>query len=219
MFRITISKNEAVKLGLTRYRTGLPCKYGHIDERLTSNSTCVVCNRAISKKSAKKYRKTSKKFKEYIKRYRSQEAMIKKEKESSAKWKEKNKTHVAEYRKKYYEKNKEKLRMNKKQYIRNNAELYRKYAQERRCRLLGAGGSYSLKDISEMMERQGYKCVYCEKEIKNNYSIDHIIPLSKGGSNYKQNIQLTCRSCNSRKKDKCPEKFAEEIRLLFCKST
>lgn len=219
MSPIIISKSDAVKLGFTRYRTGIPCKHGHIDERLTSNSTCVVCNRAISKKSAKKYKKTSKKFKEYIKKYRNQEAVLKKEKEYSAKWREKNKVHVAEYRKKYYEKNKEILRMNKKQYVKNNAELYRKYAQERRCRLLNAEGSYNLKDIIEIIEGQGYKCVYCEKEIKNKYSIDHIIPLSKGGSNWPENIQLVCPSCNSRKKNKCPEKFAKEIGFLLCQST
>lgn len=33
----------ARKLGLSRYRTGLPCKNGHYSERLTSNKTCCSC--------------------------------------------------------------------------------------------------------------------------------------------------------------------------------
>jgi hypothetical protein len=34
---------EARALGLTRYFTGKPCKYGHIAERLVSNRRCSVC--------------------------------------------------------------------------------------------------------------------------------------------------------------------------------
>ena len=32
-------------MGLTVYSTGRPCKYGHIDTRLVSNSVCSECNR------------------------------------------------------------------------------------------------------------------------------------------------------------------------------
>ena len=42
-----------------------------------------------------------------------------------------------------------------------------------------------------------YKCAYCGKTKK--LTIDHIKPLSKGGSDGKDNIQPLCKSCNSRK--------------------
>jgi 5-methylcytosine-specific restriction endonuclease McrA len=38
-----ISRQEAIKQGLTRYFTGLPCKHGHIAEKLLSNRTCIEC--------------------------------------------------------------------------------------------------------------------------------------------------------------------------------
>jgi hypothetical protein len=38
-----ISRQEAIKQGLTRYFTGLSCKHGHIAEKLLSNRTCVEC--------------------------------------------------------------------------------------------------------------------------------------------------------------------------------
>jgi hypothetical protein len=38
-----LSRSEAIGLGLTRYFTGKPCKWGHISERLTSSKACVSC--------------------------------------------------------------------------------------------------------------------------------------------------------------------------------
>lgn len=42
-------------------------------------------------------------------------------------------------------------------------------------------------------------CYICEKPIKyfKDASIDHVIPLSKGGSNALSNIKITHRSCNN----------------------
>lgn len=46
------------------------------------------------------------------------------------------------------------------------------------------------------------RCVYCgiflTKEI---LTIDHIVPLSKGGSNCKTNLVTSCQQCNCRKDD------------------
>jgi hypothetical protein len=41
------------------------------------------------------------------------------------------------------------------------------------------------------------KCVRCDSREKSVY--DHIIPLSKGGSNTARNIELLCEACNREK--------------------
>lgn len=46
-------------------------------------------------------------------------------------------------------------------------------------------------------ERDGFKCKRCNKLRK--LSIDHIFPLSLGGTNDLRNLQLLCQRCNSRK--------------------
>jgi hypothetical protein len=43
-----ISRADAKRLGLTRYRTGTACVKGHIAERMVSNYRCVVCLQAQS---------------------------------------------------------------------------------------------------------------------------------------------------------------------------
>ena len=48
-----------------------------------------------------------------------------------------------------------------------------------------------------LIERDGFGCRRCGTV--ENVSIDHILPLSRGGTDDLDNLQFLCRSCNSKK--------------------
>ena len=53
--------------------------------------------------------------------------------------------------------------------------------------------------FNKLLHKYNFKCVHCdEKEVKK-LTIDHIKPVSKGGSDSFINLQILCKSCNSRK--------------------
>jgi hypothetical protein len=54
---------------------------------------------------------------------------------------------------------------------------------------------------AQIFRRDGYVCAYCgDSEAK--MVIDHIVPISRGGSNDPDNLCVACDPCNSSKNDK-----------------
>lgn len=99
----------------------------------------------------------------------------------------------------YYLKIKDIKLAKKKLWIENNKEKHREmlriYRHNRR-----AGGKLNLKDWVAKCELMGNKCQICNKtNAEAKLTIDHIIPVSLGGTNEISNLQPLCLSCNSRK--------------------
>ncbi len=63
-----------------------------------------------------------------------------------------------------------------------------------------AEGDFTFKDWEELKRKHNYACLCCKKvEPSIKLTQDHIIPLSKSGTNYIGNIQPLCKSCNCKK--------------------
>lgn len=56
-----------------------------------------------------------------------------------------------------------------------------------------------------VFKRDKGMCRYCGCGLDSNYTIDHVIPKSKSGTDDLENLVLSCRSCNSRKHTKTIE--------------
>jgi 5-methylcytosine-specific restriction endonuclease McrA len=103
----------------------------------------------------------------------------------------------------------------KKQWAKKNADRLKAYWHKRRANKINAGGSYTAKEITALLSRQRSKCPICKTGISSKYHIDHIMPLTLGGSNYISNIQLLCPQCNLSKGARHPIEFMQSLGYLL----
>ena len=72
----------------------------------------------------------------------------------------------------------------------------------------------------QVRQRTNYLCEYCHASEQWQYirfTVDHIIPLSKGGLNSLDNLALACFHCNRQKSDKIAaidEQLGAEVALF-----
>jgi 5-methylcytosine-specific restriction endonuclease McrA len=90
-------------------------------------------------------------------------------------------------------------------------ERHREYGRRRRARKMAAPGSHTADDIKTQYKRQHGRCYWCGESVGGGYHADHVVPLSRGGSDDIGNIVIACPSCNLKKNTKMPHEFADRI--------
>lgn len=60
----------------------------------------------------------------------------------------------------------------------------------------------------EILNRDNRRCSYCTIDVsEEDFVLDHLVPIIKGGTNRKTNLVTSCTSCNQRKQDIDPVEF------------
>ncbi|MBI4686431.1 MAG: HNH endonuclease [Nitrospirae bacterium] len=59
------------------------------------------------------------------------------------------------------------------------------------------------------------KCYYCGKEmLPSDLTMDHIVPIIRGGKSAKNNLVPACKECNNKKKHALPFEWEEYLNRL-----
>lgn len=152
-------------------------------------------------------------------------------------WRNENIERIRERNRAYRERNRERIRIKTHEYRKSHMEYFRDKARRhrakhparhrararqyqithmpevlvrnkrRRAREYNAPGQITKRDVDLQFRSQRGKCWYCLCDISQVYEIEHIVPLSRGGTNYANNVVLACPTCNRSKHDKLPHEW------------
>jgi len=156
--------------------------------------------------------------KECVKEYKAKYYVENREekKAATAKYRADNPENVLASRAKYRAKNRGKIKERCSKWRAENPDYDAKYRKanpdkarvkesRRRASLANAQGTHTADQLKARFDYQGNKCVYCDST--ENLHADHMIPLSRGGTNFASNMAPACASCNLSKGAKTPEEF------------
>ena len=102
---------------------------------------------------------------------------------------------------KYIEENRGLLRERTRLWGRNHKDKKAERARNRRAWKKNSAGKITLTEWEDLKNKYGNRCLCCGR-MDVDLTLDHIIPLSKGGENIIDNAQPLCRGCNGGKRDK-----------------
>ncbi|MAH51431.1 hypothetical protein CMI37_36790 [Candidatus Pacearchaeota archaeon] len=77
---------------------------------------------------------------------------------------------------------------------------------KRRSSLQNCISNLTAEQWREIKDKYRHKCAYCRRRMER-LTMDHVIPLSKGGHHIAENIVPACRSCNSKKGNRPQEEL------------
>lgn len=130
-------------------------------------------------------------------------------------WEEQNRPLIRAIAQKTYLRNVEKYRAKNRAHYEANKELYRARDRNRHALELSSEGSHTAEEILMLLANQVGLCAVPSCRIPlvldgpNKFHADHMVPLSRSGSNYIANIQLLCPTCNKSKGAKTMDEYLE----------
>lgn len=236
-----ILRSVAISQGLPYYFTGRTCKHGHVSKRFAVCGKCYECHELKRKtehyksKDKERLARNADKIRRQatinMRRWRAENK--ERDRENGKRYKEKNRQKInirqneryhfepekhRAYQVNYSKKEgvKEKKKVLFAEWSKKNRHILKIKEDKRRAFLKGCEGSHTHEQAMVVLESQKYRCINCNCCLKKNEKHkDHIMPLSRGGSNNIKNIQYLCRSCNLSKNAKDPIEWARTNGRLF----
>jgi 5-methylcytosine-specific restriction endonuclease McrA len=159
---------------------------------------CQACRRSDRDRSREKHRR-------YRENHRDEVA------ERNRKWAQSHAEHRAQYRRSYNATHREQNAAAHKCWQERNREHVRAEARNRSALIANAPGTHTAADVRAQYDRQDGICFYCGVKVGYSYHVDHVMPLSRGGSNGPENLVVACPTCNMNKHDKHPMEWCGRL--------
>lgn len=152
----------------------------------------------LRKKKREYYHKNIEKMREIDRERRKWEKPYRNKRDKERYYKKR--VEILQYHREYYQTNKEDVKSRVRQWSSENKDKVRELSRIKRVRKSKAHGSHSTNDFYKVCKDFKWECAYCGGHLeKRTATEDHVIPLSKGGSDLINNIIPACRMCNSTK--------------------
>jgi 5-methylcytosine-specific restriction endonuclease McrA len=190
---------ECYKIQGLEYRIRTKAEKAAYDKEYRANN-----EDKLKKRSLKYYQDNKEHLLEYAEEYRQRNPELLKESKKKEYFKHKKKriAQVSKYRKNH----KDKVKIWSDRWVKSDKGRVssRKAHTKRR-----GYGDISKDVIVDFFKTAGTICLYCKVECNDKVTIDHFIPLSKGGSHERDNLVPACLKCNCSKSNKDPFEWAE----------
>lgn len=117
-------------------------------------------------------------------------------------WTEANAARTAASKREHYDRNREDIIARSNEWAENNLEKVRQFkadnGSKRRAAKHASPGNFTAKESKELCESYGNRCLCCGVT-GVLLEADHVVPLTRGGSDEIGNIQPLCGTCNRSK--------------------
>jgi 5-methylcytosine-specific restriction endonuclease McrA len=151
----------------------------------------------------------------------SDKADIKRQERSrihSTRWYAEHRTEANAQRKVCYENNRDHFIQQSLVWSQEHPEKKRVYSQKRRALKLGNTPASEMLTVEEwvaILSKHHHRCFYCgcnlgEGKGEKRPTLDHYMPLSRGGQHTKENVVPACKHCNCSKYNKTPVEWGKE---------
>ena len=128
-----------------------------------------------------------------------------KEKARHADYYLRNKAKLRAYHAANWLENKDKLYAKSTEWRKKNPQKIAVLGNRRRARVAAALATLTAEQWSAILELYGNCCAYCGRTGK--MTMDHVVPISRGGGTTADNVVPACQSCNSSKNARTPEEW------------
>ncbi len=208
-------RNIAKEKGEKRYN-GACCLKCNTTLKYVSSRMCVYCHGEVERKRYKenpevrakhkiRQKENSVKYNKTRNERRSKNPELARIK--SKIWRDKNPDKMSAYNLKHKERRKELNKI----WLENNPDKRKLYVKvscnNRRARRKNIGGRVSVARINSLLFKQWNLCYWCYEQLNDKYEIEHVVPISKGGTNSEENIVIACSLCNKQKHAKLVDEW------------